>query len=48
MDYRKCGPRGEPEVVHVDQELDYRISLVAKNFETFIRGLEPSRNFPEA
>jgi hypothetical protein len=40
LDYRDCGPHGEPQVVHVDQELDYRITFVAKNFESFIRGLE--------
>lgn len=39
LDYRKCGPRGEPEVVHVDQESDYRITFLAKDFETFVRGL---------
>lgn len=39
LDYRKCGNDGEPEVVHVDQEVDYRITFLAKNFETFIRGL---------
>src|SRR5262249_26067346 len=36
---RKCGPEGEPEVVHVDQESDYRITFLAKSFEAFVRGL---------
>jgi hypothetical protein len=40
LDYRKCGPSGEPQVVHVDQEWDYQITLVAEDFESFIRGLE--------
>jgi hypothetical protein len=40
LDYRSCGPRGEPAVVHVDQELDYTITFVASVFESFIRGLE--------
>ncbi|MGO8745479.1 MAG: SMI1/KNR4 family protein [Thermoguttaceae bacterium] len=39
LDYRQCGRDGEPEVVHVDQELDYRVTFLAKNFEAFIRGL---------
>lgn len=39
LDYRKCGKEGEPEVVHVDQEFDYRITFLAKDFETFIIGL---------
>ena len=39
LDYRKCGKRGEPEVVHVAQEFDYEITFLAKDFETFIRGL---------
>ena len=39
LDYRKCGKQGEPEVVHIDQEYDYKITHVADNFEAFIRGL---------
>jgi len=45
LDYRKCGPQGEPEVVHVDQEDDYKITFVAENFEAFIRGLEDDEAF---
>ncbi|GAB2697493.1 hypothetical protein GCM10027037_21990 [Mucilaginibacter koreensis] len=39
LDYTKCGKNGDPEVVHVDQEFDYKITFLAKDFETFIRGL---------
>ncbi len=45
LDYRECGPDGEPQVVHVDQELDYRITFVSDNFEKFIRGLESDEVF---
>jgi len=40
LDYRKNGPQGEPQVVHVDQELDYTMTVVAQNFAEFIRHLE--------
>lgn len=39
LDYRACGPTGEPAVIHVDQELDFRITELAPDFETFVRGL---------
>jgi hypothetical protein len=39
LDYRRCGPKGEPEVVHIDQEGDYRITYLAGDFGSFIFGL---------
>lgn len=47
LDYRAHGATGEPQVVHVDQEWDYKIVFVAENFEAFIRGLEDDSAFEE-
>lgn len=41
LDYRDCGPQGEPSVVHVDQELDFHVTFVAPDFASFIKGLVP-------
>jgi hypothetical protein len=39
LDYRDCGPDGEPTVVHIDQESDYDITWLAGDFESFVLGL---------
>lgn len=39
LDYRAGGNDGEPEVVYVDQENNRKVTYLAKNVETFIRGL---------
>lgn len=36
LDYR-CP--GEPTVVHVDQEWNYQITVLAPDFETFLKGI---------
>lgn len=46
LDYRACGPEGEPCVVHVDQGDGYRLTPVAPTFEAFIRGLQSKDDFP--
>ena len=40
LDYTGCGSKGEPRVVHVDQEFRYAVTHVADDFELFVRGLE--------
>lgn len=48
LDYSKCGPRGEPRVVHVDVEADEPIvTFLAKDFLTFIEGLVDCEGFEE-
>jgi hypothetical protein len=34
-------------VIHVDQELDYAITVVAPTFEAFIRGLLSEEDFDD-
>ncbi len=45
LDYRACGRSGEPQVVHVDQEFDYKITFLADTFEKFIKGLRSDEDF---
>ena len=45
LDYRECGPHGEPKVVHIDQEGNYEITPLADSFEDFIRGLVNEDDF---
>lgn len=47
LDYRKNGKDGEPEVVYIDQENEYETVFLAKDFETFIRGLVPEEVYAE-
>lgn len=47
FDYRKCGKDGEPSVVYVAQEDDFEITFLAKDFETFIKGLKNESEFEE-
>ncbi|MDE5733911.1 MAG: SMI1/KNR4 family protein, partial [Duncaniella sp.] len=44
LDYRECGPTGEPKVVHIDQESNFKTTLLAENFELFIRGLKKDKD----
>ncbi|MCL2652734.1 MAG: SMI1/KNR4 family protein [Propionibacteriaceae bacterium] len=48
LDYRDCGAQGEPSVVYVDQEADYKVTPVAPDFASFIRGLVDPQPYDEA
>ncbi|NRA72530.1 MAG: SMI1/KNR4 family protein [Gammaproteobacteria bacterium] len=45
LDYREYGKNGEPEVVHVDQENDYKITFLASTFEQFIKSLKHDEDY---
>lgn len=45
LDYRTCGPDGEPTVVHVDQEVGYTVTTLADTFGQFIAGLVASETY---
>ena len=39
LDYSDCGSKGEPKVVLIDRENNYKKTLLAENFEAFIKSL---------
>lgn len=41
LDYRGCGPLGEPAVVYVSAERGYEQTRLADSFEAFVRALVP-------
>ena len=45
LDYRVRGPHGEPSVVHVDQEVGYAATELAKSFDDFRAGLVENSRF---
>ena len=45
LSYANCGRDGEPEVVYVDQERNYKILTIAPNFKIFIDGLVREEDF---
>lgn len=47
LDYRACGPLGEPAVVHVDQELGYAITPLAVSVDAFLAGLIDAEYFDD-
>lgn len=47
LDYRSCGPLGEPPVVHVDQELDFAITPLAASLDAFLGGLVHAEAFAD-
>ncbi|MGF9699373.1 SMI1/KNR4 family protein [Paenibacillus sp. MABNR03] len=44
LDYRASDNAGEPEVVHVDKEDNYKITWLAPDFDTFVRSLVAEDN----
>lgn len=40
LDYRACGPRGEPSVIVVDQEDNYRVIPIANTMAEFVANLK--------
>ncbi|MFV2108281.1 SMI1/KNR4 family protein [Micromonospora sp. LOL_015] len=47
FDYRDCGPDGEPQVVHVDQEWDYQVTVLAPDFVSFLLVLRPESEYDD-
>lgn len=48
LDYRECGPTGEPAVVHVEQEAGFEVTFLAPDFESFVRGLVDESEYDDS
>ncbi len=44
LDYRRPG---EPAVVHIDQAWDYQVTVLAPDFESFVKGLTDELDYDE-
>jgi hypothetical protein len=47
LDYSLCGPQGEPRVLHIDQEADYKKIVLAQNFAEFLAGLQRDPDYDD-
>jgi len=47
LDYTECGSKGEPKVVYVQEEHNYKMTVLSENFEAFVRGLISYTELPE-
>lgn len=46
LDYRTCGPDGEPSVTWIDNEMEHGLQL-APDFRAFVELLKPSASIPD-
>jgi len=44
LDYRGCGPEGQPSLTWFDNEMEFEVAL-APSFRSFVEGLRPSESF---
>lgn len=47
LDYRECGKNGEPKVAVCFQEYDYKVQILANDFEEFIAMLISEEDLEE-
>ncbi|MFB8277737.1 SMI1/KNR4 family protein [Nocardia colli] len=47
LDYRNCGPQGEPSVAFFDADRENSV-ILAPDFETFVRGLTAADSFDDS
>ncbi len=45
LDYSNVNGNKEPRIVHIDQEMGYKVTVLADNFKSFIEGLVSEEEF---